>query len=632
MKIKINRLYIAIPLVYVCFILLFLLFHILNEKAFENEPVGYLVISGSRVEGNLFRKRGISRLNADVGGFRLSISDAKPLVLIQNDGRKRSFHAESCTVFEKSVEVKFEEGLSLILRVGGDIGERVSVYPGSLFQSGEIRELVIPYEITGSRPETSVSVPVLSCMKAANLFYLSLPSGSSIDTAKKNLIVRPPAERTTPAVIIEKSDDTRANPYLYWFDEYAGLPDRREYEAIRDAWIDTSYEGFRSGRYDREQGRWRTGGGDEVFDERIACAILSEALVRGDGVRRARSVVSDAVEKESERSPEEVFSLMTVPYLGGLGEAAEAFKRLDAVKLDEVERSMQEKDPSVFTMPDLVLFLLNRTNMYQFNNLIRLVQYVGENADFDSLDTAVCLGMMEAFYDVARFLPGSKDYFSPFRRIPDAGIFPRLVPLERGVFLEERERTGDTPRIDLLRSVRCGFSCIAAGVYENDQRLVSLGRKLILSALSFGGEYGFLPAEIRLHPDNGAEVSGVCTPESVYEYIADAPFIPRQIPLDPEIRPGTWIWTVARVERYVKTDAEVRLVLSFPSGEHHFFFIQGLGNVGSCVLHEREHEADGDYERRMYGWFYDEQSETLYVKLNHLQDEEEIRILFGTAE
>jgi hypothetical protein len=630
MKKKIDKLYIVIPLVYGCFILLFLLFHFMNKEPFNNDPLGYLIISGSRVKGDLFRNDGITRLYADVGGFRLIFSDSKPVILILDDGRKLSFTVESYTLFEKSVEVRFKGGLTLTFRVSGEIGENISVFTKIAQQHKGMKELLISYGITGNKLEIAESIPVLSCRKAYDQFFCSLPHGSSIDPGKKVLILRPVVDDIFPVIILEKGVEQYQSPYLYWFHKYAVMISYNQYKEKRDAYLKKAYTAWLKVRYNREEGRWRGKNNETVFDENIARAILSEALIQDEEYRKVLSLVSDAVKKELNRSEGKVLPFKTAPYLGRLENVVNEYKRLDATMVKKVEQLMQEKNPSVFTMPELILFLLNRTNMFQFNNLIRLVQYIEKNVDFNTLDTDTCLSMVEVYYSVARWLPSNESYFSPFKRIINYRIFPQLVKTEEGVFLSEYGQIKGSSRIVLLQSIRAGYIFISVGTNTDNKNLISLGQKLILSALSLSDEDGFLPAEIFIGSDGKKVESGILTPESIYDYITEDKYTPVQIPLDPDIRPGTWLWTVAHFHAYVKTGSEARLALSFPRGESHYLFIQGIENIFSLILHDHEQEADEDYYKKRYGWYYDEHFEILYIKLNHLKEEEEIRIIFSS--
>ena len=92
--------------------------------------------------------------------------------------------------------------------------------------------------------------------------------------------------------------------------------------------------------------------------------------------------------------------------------------------------------------------------------------------------------------------------------------------------------------------------------------------------------------------------------------------------------PGRWIWTAAAVENIGIGANQITLTLSFPAGETHFLIVQGIPPVVLMEMKGVEWQAAPDYVRFASGWYYDEATRNLYIKLTHDQQNEDLVINF----
>ena len=79
----------------------------------------------------------------------------------------------------------------------------------------------------------------------------------------------------------------------------------------------------------------------------------------------------------------------------------------------------------------------------------------------------------------------------------------------------------------------------------------------------------------------------------------------------------------------VEADGEgVVLRLSFPPGETHYLIIQGLASVSGMRMKGVDWQAAADYGRFASGWYFDGETNALYVKLTHDNQLESVSIRF----
>jgi hypothetical protein len=125
------------------------------------------------------------------------------------------------------------------------------------------------------------------------------------------------------------------------------------------------------------------------------------------------------------------------------------------------------------------------------------------------------------------------------------------------------------------------------------------------------------------------EVSdGYIPPEDVYAFISSWPYYPEEKPLYPLYDPGSWVWTAAQLDRVVTEAGKLRFSFSFPTGIPHYIMIQGIQPVSSVELQGMKIVGSLNYQTFINGWYYDENSLTLYIKLFQDSPQEEVVVDF----
>jgi hypothetical protein len=151
-----------------------------------------------------------------------------------------------------------------------------------------------------------------------------------------------------------------------------------------------------------------------------------------------------------------------------------------------------------------------------------------------------------------------------------------------------------------------------------------IGRTLIDSALDLADGEGFLPSRIRIQDGKVEPIGDSLSPQSIYDLLPGSDYTPKEIPLYTYLYPGSWVWTASKLQEVKIDDAQYRFVFSFPVGDTHYLLIQGIRPLDSMIMHGIPWKSDPEYFRYTDGWVYDESTQTLYVKLTHRLEVEEL--------
>lgn len=643
---KIKKLYFIIPVIYILVIIIFFLFHFMGKDPLKNDSIGYLTIKGAKSRTALFSRAEIIDLEIHFGGFVLGLSGSSPFRIEYKGGRREDSRIDTYTVFDKNIEIRYTAGFSLSINVSGNQGSRVAIALKESPETDSIEKLFIPYRIQGKNKKKPGGIPVISCQTSFEQFFLSLGYNSSIDENNKLLILDCSEKNGLPLVTMEKGEKEYRDPYLYWFCEKTYPITENQYSERVNRYISKAYDHWISVRYNESQGKWMNKDNTLLFGEHIAKGMFSEslrissleteAMKAGSGeslttreirsyrrkeYNRAGIVIVTAFEKHIREKPGDILPFLTSPFLGNLEKVIEKFRLEDSILLKKVENLILEENPAVFQTPNIILLLLDRGNISLVDEL---VSRIVNNTNPGSADMSTCIGMIEAYCEVSKWLNTKEQYFRKYKDIILTHLVPSIVQTDKGLFLTDREKG----KSRILESIRAGYILKKAAEVSGDTDFLILGQKLIISALSLSDEQGFLPGEIIIQSFYKHDSSGFIPPEDVYDYIIPDGYIPHEIPVFPDIRPGTWLWTAAKEVRMERTDTELHCTFSYPEGFTHFFFIQGIEPFSSLMLGGTALEDNPEYARTGSGWHYSETIQTLYVKFTHENEEEELIILY----
>jgi hypothetical protein len=155
------------------------------------------------------------------------------------------------------------------------------------------------------------------------------------------------------------------------------------------------------------------------------------------------------------------------------------------------------------------------------------------------------------------------------------------------------------------------------------------GAVLIASALGYQDSAGHLPEFLVTQDGLVVRQEGTVLPEELYAEVKP------EAPLEVEVAawgPGAFLRTPAKVvSQNVGTD-EARFSFRFPVGSAEHIIVSGVPSFDHITMHGIRWRTDPQFQSYTDGWSYSASTKTLYVKIKHREDLEELVIHFQPEE
>jgi hypothetical protein len=607
-KKKLSALYYLIPVVYLAVIVLFLLLQFSAREGFQ-ERVGNLTVAGSRSRRGLFGSGDIADVAVSFNDLVFEFDKRNPLLLRDSGGTGKRLALRSYSSFASGVELAFAEGVKLRFDLTDSLGDRMELSALLPRDPGGDGFLELSFRVEQGGQHGYPNLPLLEAENGAGRFLVSLPRGSVAGEGRLALARAP--DGADARLLIERRDEEAYDPYLYWFGRNintgaAALLTERRLE-------------FREHAY-RTWQRKPLGSYESLTDaESAGAAFLSEALVQGD-YRRVLVTYARNIRTLLNRSPGETFPLQTSPYLGSLAAFLQTRQEEAARAVGEITSYITRGDMELFSTPKLIPLMLNHGPFSLVEEAVRLA----ESADLEKASGELLLGLLETLLETLRWIGDSPGLERQAQAIINTRLLPALIQEDTELYL----RLVSTEPVDLLLSVRAGRLMAAAGDLLGKSTLVSIGRSLVSSALYLADETGSLPSTYTPGESVPAGAGAWVPPEAVYVLVVDDGYLPQEASLYRVLDPGTYIWSAAEIIPPKAETGRLRFGFSFPAGEAHYLLIQGVRPFKSLEMHEIPWNPDPQYFGYTDGWYYQEETQTLFVKLTHRRQEEEIILNF----
>jgi hypothetical protein len=413
-----------------------------------------------------------------------------------------------------------------------------------------------------------------------------------------------------PLALFGRVEQASDEPYLFWFSSRGPLADKRDYSARLGPYLDRAY---------RYWNQVLASAPDEpAVAMGLGVCLLSEALKRGEYGRLLPSAAA-ALHRAQQSSLDSPAAFDGSAYIGYLSVHLSRGKREADSLILRITEAIQRSDPQVFGIPELMRFIINRAPLSLAEEALRLA----DSIDTQKAGLETTLGMLATYVGAGRFLDNRQVMRQRITELIDRSILPSIIQTPEGLFLatpaNEREA-----HVEVLLSVKAGRLLIDAAELTSRPSLETLGRNLLLAALSRADAEGFVPARAVAVADRLQSQSGRLDPEVLYPLVADERFLPEEYPLYPELSPGTWLYTAAVPDQIQIGPSRNRFTFSYPVGAAHYFLIQDIPPMQSIILHEIPWKPDPQYSQYTDGWVYDPESQTLFGKITQRKPNEEL--------
>lgn len=218
---------------------------------------------------------------------------------------------------------------------------------------------------------------------------------------------------------------------------------------------------------------------------------------------------------------------------------------------------------------------------------------------------------------------------------PSDAVAARLQDVQHAMLAHVVRREGELfvqPSADLLdikSGLILGRLWLDAAKNLNNQAYGSAGAQLVASALAFQDSGGKLPETLVIQNGQIIRQEGTLLPEDIYAAVKPAPAQEAEIP---SWGSGAFVRTPAKLASQAVSATAARFTFRFPTGEAEHVVISGVPAFDHITMHGIRWRTDPDFQSYTDGWYYSVSTKTLYVKIKHRDDLEELVVHFTAEE
>jgi hypothetical protein len=610
MKTRLKPYFYLVPLAYLLLAGLFLHLQGAGDRQTLNYQVGPAAVSGSRSGERI-------SANLRLFGRTIDLND-EILYKSSDDPDFRTLSLQGITGDQNRVSISYSEGVSLELTpqgAAGEASEDAVVSLEVLIASESTVESVVlsggsSAEAWNMRPLSHLPVVLMENQGEQLLFDLENSSlnvdGSIVFSGNGSSL----------SALSGFGDD----PVRFWFFRGSDPVNRGAYESAIRGYLDSAYNGWRSGRYHAATDTWLLPDGSRQFQESALVSMVAE------GFRRRDSVDLNAINGISARHSDHL-TWLSSPYVGSLVITDEARRKTMTETINLLRRHGEAQDPALFSEVDqLAEYLLLAGDQ-------RLISRVSALFSSDAFAEAALTplqlaGMVEFYVDAGNLYPERfPGYEQLYARI-DSHLLPKIRRIEDGLYLV------DNGKVHMRASLKAGYYLQEIGRGEDKPLLEELGRSMVVSVLSRGDANSVLPASLVLSKAGSSDFQeGFLLPESVYPLLADNSYYPQNLFFHKEFGDEVSLWSVGQSISAGRSGDSYSIGFTFPTGSTHHLVVRNVPPFAYIELYGIR--WNGTRQFQLYdagGWYYDRDTRSLYVKVRHRRSREELVIHFTEPE
>jgi hypothetical protein len=153
----------------------------------------------------------------------------------------------------------------------------------------------------------------------------------------------------------------------------------------------------------------------------------------------------------------------------------------------------------------------------------------------------------------------------------------------------------------------------------------SAGARLIVSALAYQDAAGRLPETLVTQDGKVVRQEGTLLPEELYSLVRPAAASETELA---DWGSGAFVRSPGKVEAQDITPTQARFAFRFPAGYAEHIVIAGVPAFDHITMHGIRWRTDPQFQAYTDGWAYSASTKTLFVKIKHREDLEELVVHF----
>ncbi len=596
---RVNKVYFLIPLLYVAIIFLLLLLQFSGGKLFRANA-GQILLRGNFAMGSGSDSSTITDLSVEFQGLRFPFTPDRGLVVDQKGGKESVLRVTGYNKIDNGLEILFEHGAKITFAPTGPNNAGMEVIPALPASLQPVSSITLPFGLSSasiSRPDKNI--PVFSVTHGSHEYLLTLPSRSNITSSKNELIVAGSGNKL--AIQYMLAPPSTKDFLSLWFASQDLKVSAESYATSVQNYINVAYSAWIDKRYNAAAGTWTDRDGSQAFSEPIVAASLAEAWQRNDYPR-----VFNEMRTAADKHPADLTYLSSV-YLGNLIEMNQKLVTSDQQEAARLAALVNGGSRDAFRTPHAVRFAADRGTAGLLESLLTLAGKV----DLNGVDVVTALGMIQNYLDADELSTDASNALSRFSSLVSAVLVPNIVKTDQGFFLQLRPG-----RIELYYSIVGGRLLMKMGLKQKDDKLLLMGRNLVLSALDFADDQGFLPQILFFDNSTIKESQGTIAPEDIYPLITQNPYYPRETSFYSSLGQGVWMWTIMGITDTSFTAKEWKLTLKYEPGRTQYIMMEGVPDFQQMFLFgfDGPWRADPNFESYSKGRYYVPSTRSLLIK------------------
>ncbi|MDA3850550.1 MAG: hypothetical protein PF447_04690 [Spirochaetaceae bacterium] len=603
MKSKILKHFNATVTIYFIIAIFFLILQLFQLKSF-NGVKGDIVYSGlSTKQRGLIPSR-VRRIKLTFNGAELQLTPFERLKTITSDGIIHPLDFLDFQLQEDRIILMFDNDVQLNL-ISDIHSKKVTLRPELPLTIPPMERLLIPINwLDDFQLVQEDDILKLSRGEEEN-YFLTLPSESQINP-QKNLDINV-SNNILREVVLEETLSGTGRTLNDWFEKEG----RRN---LQDVYL-REINQYQNLVFQSLKGRLLNNGyisdpqGENYFLEEAIIALLKESITRNQYPSLQAELAQSASSNRSR------LSYYSAPFLGDIVTQGSTLISADWRQQSQMQQLLDNGDLSIFDYDDLFNFFSTQRSLD--GELQRLEQLADKPSDqYNRIN-----GQLTLLLDLQQNQSDSQRTLV-IQEILNKQIIPNIFWIKEDLLLFDQQGIAQ-----LEDSIVLGCLLIKYGNLL-DEKLLAAGYKIVLSALKFQDDLGYIPQELIYSSNGDPEASGRMLPEKVYQMVTLSPYSTRRIDLSDELGLGSWAYTGASKFSLTSTPRETVINLDFPLEHAHHLVIRGVKPFYRIDLHGIKWKSDQNFQRYSDGWVYDEQRNILYLKVQHRRPTETIRILY----
>lgn len=362
------------------------------------------------------------------------------------------------------------------------------------------------------------------------------------------------------------------------------------------------------------------------FGEPLAAAYIAEMSRIG-----MYQAAVESIPESWRNSPNRTW--LTSPYLANLEATWAGLVTKEREDRSMISRKLTENNPSVFEYPSLVPYLVDRGSSILLKDVSRLAS----SLDMASVTTRQAAGILEAMTDFSVYSPDLENTLLALADSCERKLKASLVMTDNALFISDDGKTVNT-----LESLQIASILVRYGESSNLRASWKYAGHLLASSLApMAPSNGSLPAQLVFDGEEGQAVKTGVSPKDektipasvVYPALVTGnTWYPHALSLAKDAGPGVWAWTVAQSVKVTKpAENTLKIMTRFPQGETHYMVIRGIKRFYRISIYGMDFRTDPRFESyNSSGYRYNEETETLFLKMRHKSEYEDIVIYFGS--